>query len=272
MPDFLHRMRDGLRFSHGFAERSGAFEDWRGAGLALLRGAIGSALDGEAAVEEIGRSEAGGVLRLRLRAVFPTGAETEGLMMLPPGAGPHPAVLLLHDHGSEFGIGKEKVVTPWDDPARAARAAAWKDRLYGGTSLGEALVARGFAVLAADALGWGSREGNGYGAQQALACNLMQFGLTLAGIVAAENAQAVRWLARHPTVDAGRLSVLGFSFGGYRAWQVAALSPGGRRQCRGGLDRGDFAASCSPATTNCVASRPSACCILPSAGNSTIRT
>ena len=29
MPDFLLRLRDGLRFSHGFAGRSGSFEDWR---------------------------------------------------------------------------------------------------------------------------------------------------------------------------------------------------------------------------------------------------
>ena len=122
MPDFLVRMRDSLCFSHGFSERSGSFDDWRGTGLSLLRGAVGSALAGEAAVEEASRSEAGGDRRLGLRATFPTGATTEALMMLPPGAGPHPAVLLLHDHGSAFAIGKEKVVTPWDDPARAAEA------------------------------------------------------------------------------------------------------------------------------------------------------
>ena len=75
-------------------------------------------------------------------------------MMLPPGAGPHPGVLLLHDHGSEFAIGKEKVFTPWDDPPLAAEAAAWQERLYDGVSLGEALLARGFVVLAA-ALGGG---------------------------------------------------------------------------------------------------------------------
>jgi dienelactone hydrolase len=225
MPDFLVRTRDRLRFSQGFAERSGSFEDWRAAGLGLLRRAIGPALDGETAIKEVGRIEIGGVTRLRLRARFPTGAGTEALMLLPPGAGPHPAVLLLHDHGSAFAIGKEKVITPWDDPACAAEAAAWQGRLYDGVSLGEALVARGFVVLASDALGWGSRRGNGYEAQQALAANLMQFGLTLAGVIAAEDAQMARWLARHPAVDALRVGVLGFSFGGYRAWQAAALCP-----------------------------------------------
>jgi len=225
MPDFLARLRDRRRFSHGFAGWRGAFDDWRAAGLELLRAAIGPALDGEATVEEMNRSEGAGALRLRVRAAFPTGATAEALMLLPPGAGPHPAVLLLHDHGSAFAIGKEKVITPWDDPARAAEAVAWQARLYDGVSLGGALAARGFAVLAADALGWGSRQGNGYEAQQALAANLMQFGLTLAGVIAAEDAQLVRWLARHPAVDARRVGVLGFSFGGYRAWQAAALCP-----------------------------------------------
>jgi dienelactone hydrolase len=225
LPDFLGRRREAPRFSHGFADWPGGFEDWRAAGLGLLRAAVGPALDGEARVEEVGRVERAGAVHLRLRAGFPTGATTEALMLLPAGPGPHPAVLLLHDHGSEFGIGKEKVVTPWDDPARAAQAAAWQARLYDGTSLGEALLARGFAVLAADALGWGSREGNGYAAQQAVAANLMQFGLTLAGLIAAEDAQMARWLAWHPAVDARRLSVLGFSFGGFRAWQAAALCP-----------------------------------------------
>jgi dienelactone hydrolase len=145
--------------------------------------------------------------------------------MLPAGAGPHPAVLLLHDHGSAFRIGKEKVVTPWDDPARAALATDWQARLYDGASLGHMLLARGFAVLAADALGWGSRKGNGYATQQALAANMMQFGLSLAGVVAAEDGQMARWLARHPAIDAGRVAVMGFSFGGYRAWQAAALCP-----------------------------------------------
>jgi hypothetical protein len=115
---------------------------WRAAGLGLLRGAVGPALEGEAAVEEIGRSAVAGVLRLRLSAAFPTGAATEALMMLPPGAGPHPAVLLFHDHGSAFAIGKEKAGRARDDPAAAAEAAAWQARLYDGVSLGEALVAR----------------------------------------------------------------------------------------------------------------------------------
>ncbi|TPE51701.1 dienelactone hydrolase family protein [Amaricoccus solimangrovi] len=225
MPDFLAGMAAEPRFSHGFGNWRGDFEGWRAAGRDLLRRGVGPALDGEAVAEEIGRSDAGGVTRLRLRLRFPTGARSEALMLLPSGAGPRPAVLLQHDHGSEFAIGKEKMIAPWDDPERAGVAREWQERLYGGVALGQALAARGFVVIAADALGWGSRVGNGYAAQQALACNLMQFGLTLAGIIAAEDAQLARWLARHPAVDRTCVSVLGFSFGGFRAWQAMALEP-----------------------------------------------
>jgi dienelactone hydrolase len=222
MPDFIVRLRDGMRPTHGFATWRGAFDDWQAAGRALLRDAVGPALEGTASVTVLGAAP-GAIVRRRLAVSFPTGATSEALMLLPSGPGPHPAVLLLHDHGSEFRIGKEKVLTPWDDPAGAAAAAVWQARLYDGVSLGDALAARGFVVLAADALGWGSRQGNGYAAQQALAANLMQFGLTHAGIVAAEDAQLARWLACQPEVDARRVGVLGFSFGGFRAWQVAAL-------------------------------------------------
>ncbi|HEY5552378.1 MAG TPA: hypothetical protein VIK52_10850, partial [Opitutaceae bacterium] len=34
-------------------------------------------------------------------------------MTVPKGAGPFPAVLLLHDHGAKFDIGKEKMIRPW---------------------------------------------------------------------------------------------------------------------------------------------------------------
>ena len=223
MPDFLARRRDSFRASHGFVGWQGSFADWRAAGSDRLRDAVGPALQGAAEVAVIGTADDG--TRRRLKVSFPTGATAEALMLVPEGAGPHPAVVLFHDHGSEFAIGKEKVLTPWDDPAAATAAVAWQARLYGGVALGPALAARGFVVLAADALGWGARRGNGYAAQQALAANLMQFGLSHAGLVAAEDAQMVRWLAGCPEVDAARVGVLGFSFGGFRAWQAAALCP-----------------------------------------------
>ena len=36
-----------------------------------------------------------------------------GFLLTPKSAGPHPAVLLLHDHGVKFDIGKEEDIEPW---------------------------------------------------------------------------------------------------------------------------------------------------------------
>jgi len=125
MPDFLARRRDSFRASHGFVGWQGSFADWRAAGLDRLRDAVGQGLQGAAEVAVIGRADDG--TRRRLKVSFPTGATAEALMLVPEGAGPHPAVVLFHDHGSEFAIGKEKVLTPWDDPAAAAAAAVAED-------------------------------------------------------------------------------------------------------------------------------------------------
>ncbi|MEV7301836.1 dienelactone hydrolase family protein [Streptomyces clavifer] len=151
-------------------------------------------------------------------------ARARGSLLLPQGTGPFPAVLLLHDHGSEFSIGREKVVRPWADPARLPRATAWADAYYGGRFVGDELAARGYAVLAVDTLGWGDRGPLAYADQQALAANLLQLGTSLAGLTAQEDIRAAAFLASLPQVDEDRVGALGFSMGAYRAWQLSALS------------------------------------------------
>lgn len=154
------------------------------------------------------------------------GGPAPALWMQPRGAGPFPAVLLLHDHGARFDIGKEKLIRPWDDAERARSADAWVVRYYGGRFLGEALLQRGYAVLAVDALGWGERSRPGFARdhQQALAANLLNLGQSWAALIASEDLRALRWLRSQPEVDAQRVAALGFSMGGFRAWQLAALS------------------------------------------------
>jgi dienelactone hydrolase len=148
-----------------------------------------------------------------------------GLLLLPHGTGPFPAVLLLHDHGSRFDIGKEKMIRPWGDEARLASALEWSDRHFSGRFVGDELAARGYAVLAVDALGWSDRGPLTYEDQQALAANLSNLGSSLAGLTAHEDVRAAAFLASLPEVDATRVAALGFSMGAYRAWQLAALSP-----------------------------------------------
>lgn len=145
-------------------------------------------------------------------------------MLVPDGPGPFPAALLLHDHGSKFDIGKEKLIEPWYDETRLASAQAWAARCFENRFVGNTLAQRGYAVLAVDSLGWGDRSGFVYEGQQALASNMYNLGSSLAGLLAFEDMRGAALLAAMPEVDARRVAAVGFSMGSYRAWQVAALS------------------------------------------------
>lgn len=148
-----------------------------------------------------------------------------GYMTVPKGAGPFPAVLLLHDHGAKFDIGKEKMVRPWDVPAETlASAVKWTEENYGGRFVGDELARRGYVCFVTDALNWGDRGGGGYEGQQPLASNLMHLGMSLAGLMAWEDLRAAEFLSQQPEVDTRRIAALGWSMGAFRAWQVAALS------------------------------------------------
>ncbi|MFE6198421.1 dienelactone hydrolase family protein [Streptomyces sp. NPDC057838] len=151
-------------------------------------------------------------------------ARVRGVLLTPHGGGPFPAVLLLHDHGSRFDIGKEKLVRPWYDGTRLGSASAWAGRHFGGRFPGDELARRGHVVLCLDALGWGDRGPLAYEQQQALAANLFQLGSSLAGLMAREDERAAAFLAGLDRVDARRVAAVGFSMGAYRAWQAAALS------------------------------------------------
>jgi dienelactone hydrolase len=146
-------------------------------------------------------------------------------MTVPKGEGPFPAVLLLHDHGARFDIGKEKVIRPFaDTPERMASAQEWVDTCYGGRWLGDELAQRGYVCFSHDALNWSDRGGAGYEGQQALAANLFHLGTSLAGTIAHEDLGAAEFLATQPEVDPQRVAAMGLSMGSFRTWQVSALS------------------------------------------------
>ncbi len=147
-----------------------------------------------------------------------------GLMLVPKGKGPFPAALMLHDHGSKFDIGKEKLIEPWDNETRLASAQAWAKKYFSERFPGDALAQRGYVVLALDALGWGDRAALTFEAQQAVASNSFNLGSSLAGIMALEDARGADFLAAQPEVDKRKVAAIGFSMGAFRAWQVAALS------------------------------------------------
>jgi dienelactone hydrolase len=133
----------------------------------------------------------------------------------------YPAVLLLHDHGAEFRIGKEK----WfRHSEQTAISQPWSQRYFDGEFFADKLAAAGFIVLAGDAPGFGQRGPLRYAQQQQLAANMQAHGYSLAGLIALEDLQMAHFLANQAEVDKARVSAVGFSFGAYRVWQLAALS------------------------------------------------
>jgi len=226
LPAFYGALADELTFPLAWGtSRISHFATWRRAARAVVEEALCQPVDATAFQPELlDERDGGGYLQRTLTFNVTRHSRVRAVMLVPRGPGPFPAALLLHDHGSKFDIGKEKLVRPWYDDTRLASAQAWSDRFFGGRFIGDDLVARGYAVLAVDTLGWGDRSGLTYEAQQALASNLFNLGSSLSGLMAAEDARAAAFLATLPEVDPRRIAAVGFSMGGYRAWQVSALS------------------------------------------------
>ena len=141
-------------------------------------------------------------------------------LLVPKGPGPFPAVVALHDHGAHFSIGKEKVVKPFGvSDARMADATDWVNKYYGGRWIGDRLAERGYVVLAIDVLFWGDRgrqEGIQYEAQQQLAANMLQLGVTWAGTNLWDDIRSAEFVQGLPEVDPNRIGCVGLSMGSNR--------------------------------------------------------
>jgi len=160
-------------------------------------------------------------------------------LLVPDGNGKFPAVVMLHDHGAHFLIGKEKVVRPFDVTAEiAADAEAWSAG-YGGQFPGDYLAAHGYVVIAIDALLWGERSVQNvdkkgrpkkwerqevYDVQQALASNFLQMGGSWGAFINQDDILTAEFLATLPFVDPDRIGSMGWSMGAYRSWMLSALT------------------------------------------------
>lgn len=149
-------------------------------------------------------------------------------LLVPEGEGPFPAVVLLHDHGAHFSIGKEKMIRPFGvDSLVLSDADKWVHQCYDDQYVGDYLASKGYVVISIDALFWGERgrkEGVRYESQQALACSFEMLGRSWSGFISYEDMYTTDFLASLEEVDAGRIGCMGFSMGAYRSWMLSALS------------------------------------------------
>ncbi|MCF1599061.1 dienelactone hydrolase family protein [Streptomyces muensis] len=227
LPDFHPALKDQLTFPLAWGHSPVRdFRAWRRTARAKVEELLIVDRDEHTPyAPEFGEPSAGDGYTRELVTLSLTRYErVRGPLLTPHGPGPFPAVLLLHDHGARFDIGKEKLVRPWYDDTRLASAQAWTEKYFSGRFVGDELARRGYVVLCLDALGWGDRGPLTYDQQQALASNFFNLGSSLAGLMAREDTRATGFLAGLDRVDARRVAALGFSMGAYRAWQTAALS------------------------------------------------
>lgn len=177
-------------------------------------------------------------------------ADAEAYLLVPDVAMQQkcPAVLLLHDHGAHFSIGKEKMVSPlWrtdlDSVGNALLrrdAQMWTDKFYSGIFLGDSLARAGYVVLVADALYWGSRAVNSLAWNTASWDELKAYNKALKEYqptfyqdcsrqgfvwferILQDDRAALSYLLSLPYVDTQRVVSMGFSMGAYRSWQLAS--------------------------------------------------
>ncbi|KQR73079.1 dienelactone hydrolase family protein [Rhizobium sp. Leaf341] len=225
MPDLAKRLRDQNAFAWNFDAGATDVATWQRDTRAALRRALDIERIALPTANVVAEWDDDGLHGSHLRMLFSNGETADAYRLRPRAQGRTPGILLLHDHGAFFSIGRQKVIRRPDEEPEAARSSLdWTARLYGGRHIGNALARRGYSVLCVDALGWGGRAGTGYDGQQALAANLLQVGQSLAGVVLKEDLEALAWLRDCDGIDPDRVATLGFSMGGARAWQLSALS------------------------------------------------
>ena len=142
---------------------------------------------------------------------------------------PSPGVVLLHDHGARFDIGKEKLVKPVAGATDAVKSSAeqWVEKNLDGVYFADRLASEGFVVIVPDVLYWGSRsrikglKKEIYEGQRAVYDSLARRNVVWAEQTLNEDAAAARLISRMPYVS--KVGCAGWSMGAHRAWLLTAF-------------------------------------------------
>ena len=182
---------------------------------------------------------------------MPFGPRTRGFFIYPKAHSKKlPSVVGLHDHGSFFYFGKEKLVELRNEPKVLVE---FKQKYYGARSWATELAKRGFAVLVADVFLWGSRripvesineelqrrfDGLEVGSDEYIRrynefweiseClmvvdTILNAGTSWPGIYSYEDRRSVDYLLTRDEVDPGRIACGGLSGGGLRSIFLTGL-------------------------------------------------
>lgn len=231
MPVFYQQMKQQLTYplAWGKAEEKD-FAKWKAQARHVLAECMQNLQPAPKAyaMEVTDREQRDGYEAYKIRFNLSEWSRVPAYLLVPEGEGPFPAIVLLHDHGAHFSIGKEKMVRSfYVAPEVMEDADQWARQCYDGQYVGDYLARHGYVVLAVDALFWGERgrkEGTSYDAQQALASNFLQMGASWGAFINVDDMRSAEFLASLPFVDKKRVGSLGFSMGAYRSWMLAALT------------------------------------------------
>jgi hypothetical protein len=250
MPTFTDKMKATLTYPLAWRNnRDKTFSEWRSEAKAKLMECLDPAppvVDFD--MEVIDSEQRDGYTAQKIAFNISAFERISGYLLIPDRGKKHPALVILHDHGAKFSIGKEKMIKPLKSEEnriiseygnrrneKGERileqnklkdvANQWTVACYDSVFVGDFFAKHGYVVFCADALLWGERgrkEGSLYETQEALASNIEQMGYSWCGMMTYDDINSVNLLKTIPQVDAKRIGAVGHSMGGKRTWMLAA--------------------------------------------------
>ena len=212
MPVFYEQLKQQLTFPMAWGNSPvRKFETWRTQARETLLDCMQNFPPAPAdyAMEVIATEQRNGYKAQKILFNVSKWCRIPAYLLIPDGEGPFPAVVMLHDHGAHFSIGKEKMVRPFGVSTEImADADDWASRCYDGQYTGDYFAEHGYVVLSIDALFWGDRgrkEGVSYDGQQALASNFLQMGSSWGAFIHIDDVRSAEFLASLPCVNKNKV-------------------------------------------------------------------